>query len=145
MLPNYWPAFAQFVANSGQHFDQRNHRANRAFAVRSNSVGGRAGCEFERRGVPQARRRVPSLAIRPTPSRKIRLSNRRRPRRPLSLQLSQLPPRSSRHAACETQRCSIAIRAGLPTRLRTMPTHNLLLLAGDGIGPEVMAEVKGLI
>src|SRR3954466_12912906 len=26
-----------------------------------------------------------------------------------------------------------------------MPTHNLLLLAGDGIGPEVMAEVKRLI
>jgi 3-isopropylmalate dehydrogenase len=26
-----------------------------------------------------------------------------------------------------------------------MPTHNLLLLPGDGIGPEVMAEVKNLI
>jgi 3-isopropylmalate dehydrogenase len=26
-----------------------------------------------------------------------------------------------------------------------MPSHNLLLLAGDGIGPEVMAEVKRLI
>src|SRR3954464_835929 len=26
-----------------------------------------------------------------------------------------------------------------------MPTHNLLLLAGDGIGPEVMAEVKRLV
>ena len=26
-----------------------------------------------------------------------------------------------------------------------MPTHNLLLLAGDGIGPEVMAEVKRII
>src|SRR5438128_2918222 len=26
-----------------------------------------------------------------------------------------------------------------------MPTHNLLLLAGDGIGPEAMAEVKRLI
>src|SRR5262245_5492382 len=26
-----------------------------------------------------------------------------------------------------------------------MPTHKLLLLAGDGIGPEVMAEVKKLI
>ena len=26
-----------------------------------------------------------------------------------------------------------------------MPTHNLLLLAGGGIGPEVMAEVKKLI
>ena len=26
-----------------------------------------------------------------------------------------------------------------------MPTHNLLLLAGDSIGPEVMAEVKKLI
>src|SRR2546428_4369797 len=26
-----------------------------------------------------------------------------------------------------------------------MPTHHLLLLAGDGIGPEVMAEVKRLI
>ena len=28
---------------------------------------------------------------------------------------------------------------------RIMPTHNLLLLPGDGIGPEVMAEVKKLI
>jgi 3-isopropylmalate dehydrogenase len=28
---------------------------------------------------------------------------------------------------------------------RTMATHKLLLLAGDGIGPEVMAEVKRLI
>ena len=26
-----------------------------------------------------------------------------------------------------------------------MPTYNLLLLAGDGIGPEVMAEVKRLL
>src|ERR1043166_2844933 len=26
-----------------------------------------------------------------------------------------------------------------------MPTHNLLLIPGDGIGPEVMAEVKRLI
>jgi 3-isopropylmalate dehydrogenase len=26
-----------------------------------------------------------------------------------------------------------------------MPTHNLLLIPGDGIGPEVMAEVKKLI
>ena len=26
-----------------------------------------------------------------------------------------------------------------------MPTHKLLLLAGDGIGPEVMVEVKKLI
>src|ERR671933_495875 len=26
-----------------------------------------------------------------------------------------------------------------------MPTHQLLLLPGDGIGPEVMAEVKRLI
>ena len=26
-----------------------------------------------------------------------------------------------------------------------MPTYNLLLLPGDGIGPEVMAEVKKLI
>src|SRR6478672_11265313 len=26
-----------------------------------------------------------------------------------------------------------------------MPTHKLLLLPGDGIGPEVMAEVKGLV
>src|SRR5437763_10166222 len=26
-----------------------------------------------------------------------------------------------------------------------MPSYNLLLLAGDGIGPEVMAEVKKLI
>ena len=26
-----------------------------------------------------------------------------------------------------------------------MPTHKLLLLPGDGIGPEVMAEVKKLV
>ena len=26
-----------------------------------------------------------------------------------------------------------------------MPTHKLLMLAGDGIGPEVMAEVKKLV
>src|SRR3954470_13474303 len=32
----------------------------------------------------------------------------------------------------------------MPEGLR-MPTHKLLLLAGDGIGPEVMAEVKRLI
>src|SRR5712692_394447 len=31
------------------------------------------------------------------------------------------------------------------SRQRVMPTHKLLLLAGDGIGPEVMAEVKKLI
>src|SRR4051812_8982612 len=31
------------------------------------------------------------------------------------------------------------------SRQRPMPTHKLLLLAGDGIGPEVMAEVKRLI
>ena len=54
MLPDYWPAFAQFVANPSQHFDGRNHRANRAFAVRSNSAGGRAAVssnaeEFRRR------------------------------------------------------------------------------------------------
>src|SRR5712691_12976274 len=30
-------------------------------------------------------------------------------------------------------------------RRHAMATHNLLLLAGDGIGPEVMAEVKKLI
>jgi 3-isopropylmalate dehydrogenase len=30
-------------------------------------------------------------------------------------------------------------------RFAKMPTHKLLLLAGDGIGPEVMAEVKRLI
>src|SRR5262245_20619843 len=35
---------------------------------------------------------------------------------------------------------TVSMRGG-----RTMPTHNLLLLAGDGIGPEVMAEVKRLI
>src|SRR3954468_14512229 len=31
------------------------------------------------------------------------------------------------------------------TEVRVMPTHKLLLLPGDGIGPEVMAEVKRLI
>src|SRR5260370_28058362 len=30
-------------------------------------------------------------------------------------------------------------------RYRTMATHNLLLLPGDGIGPEVMGEVQRLI
>jgi 3-isopropylmalate dehydrogenase len=33
----------------------------------------------------------------------------------------------------------------LVLRKQTMPTHKLLLLPGDGIGPEVMAEVKRLI
>src|SRR5580698_4228870 len=32
-----------------------------------------------------------------------------------------------------------------PSRGPPMPTHKLLLLPGDGIGPEVMAEVKRLI
>src|SRR5262249_44436878 len=35
---------------------------------------------------------------------------------------------------------TVPVRGG-----RTMPTYNLLLLAGDGIGPEVIAEVKCLI
>jgi 3-isopropylmalate dehydrogenase len=34
---------------------------------------------------------------------------------------------------------------GVATRLPNMATHKLLLLPGDGIGPEVMAEVKKLI
>src|SRR4051812_30858057 len=32
-----------------------------------------------------------------------------------------------------------------PTKETNMATHKLLLLPGDGIGPEVMAEVKRLI
>src|SRR2546430_16475578 len=33
----------------------------------------------------------------------------------------------------------------IQARQFAMPTHKLLLLPGDGIGPEVMAEVKKLI
>src|SRR5262245_20339247 len=46
---------------------------------------------------------------------------------------------------CQHWRSPLAIRAVSGPARRPMPTHNLLLLAGDGIGPEVMAEVKRLI
>src|SRR5256885_8994503 len=47
---------------------------------------------------------------------------------------------------CQGRHGPLAIRAVfLSSEASTMPTHNLLLLAGDGIGPEVMAEVKRLI
>src|SRR5258708_20168201 len=39
---------------------------------------------------------------------------------------------------------AIALRC-IQARQLAMPTHKLLLLPGDGIGPEVMAEVKKLI
>src|SRR6201994_4194009 len=47
-------------------------------------------------------------------------------------------------AACQSLRAALALRA--KTLEETpMATHKLLLLPGDGIGPEVMAEVKRLI
>src|SRR3954463_349145 len=49
--------------------------------------------------------------------------------------------------SCHTQASPLALARYFdlhPIRC-DMPTHNLLLLAGDGIGPEVMAEVKRLI
>src|SRR5262249_53749571 len=51
-------------------------------------------------------------------------------------------------AACQSAASALALRA---KRMRKHPketdmaTHKLLLLPGDGIGPEVMAEVKRLI
>src|SRR5262249_7513290 len=48
--------------------------------------------------------------------------------------------------ACQAMRAPLAIASrGIQARQFAMATHNLLLLAGDGIGPEVMAEVKKLI
>src|SRR5215204_784066 len=42
-------------------------------------------------------------------------------------------------------RSSPAMTTNVFLEERTMATHKLLLLPGDGIGPEVMAEVKRLI
>src|SRR5260370_17287656 len=54
------------------------------------------------------------------------------------------------HRPCQARRRHLAIRAAdnrrpHVTRGSAMPTHKLLLLPGDGIGPEAMAEVKKLI
>ena len=45
---------------------------------------------------------------------------------------------------CQSPRGPLAIRA-VSNGEAYMATHNLLLLPGDGIGPEVMAEVKRVI
>src|SRR6266496_3153683 len=48
--------------------------------------------------------------------------------------------------ACQAVRAPLAIGAEMhQARQCAMATHKLLLLPGDGIGPEVMAEVKKLI
>src|SRR5262249_2680296 len=53
---------------------------------------------------------------------------------------------SSARMPCQGWRGPLAIRAVfLSSEAYPMSTYNLLLLAGDGIGPEVMAEVKRLI
>src|ERR1700721_2225649 len=46
--------------------------------------------------------------------------------------------------SCHPRNGVLALRAN-ETRNDPMATHKLLLLPGDGIGPEVMAEVKRLI
>jgi 3-isopropylmalate dehydrogenase len=48
-------------------------------------------------------------------------------------------------AGCQGYGEALAIRAQVPCEVPFMATHNLLLLPGDGIGPEVMAEVKRVI
>src|SRR5262245_30557750 len=48
------------------------------------------------------------------------------------------------HGGCQACSEALAIRA-TSGEVRRMATHNLLLLPGDGIGPEVMAEVKRVI
>jgi 3-isopropylmalate dehydrogenase len=48
-------------------------------------------------------------------------------------------------AACQADLRALAILALSVFEASFMPTHKLLLLAGDGIGPEVMAEVKRLL
>src|ERR1700694_3907813 len=45
---------------------------------------------------------------------------------------------------CQSERLALAIRRGSATNEKTM-AQQLLLLPGDGIGPEVMAEVERLI
>ena len=48
-------------------------------------------------------------------------------------------------AGCQARGEALAIRARIRASEAYMATHNLLLLPGDGIGPEVMAEVKRII
>src|SRR5947207_16005960 len=48
-------------------------------------------------------------------------------------------------AGCQAYGEALAIRAEVPREVPFMATHNLLLLPGDGIGPEVSAEVKRVI
>ena len=51
-----------------------------------------------------------------------------------------------RVVACPIPRCALAYNRAVPCRREKtiMAIHKLLLLPGDGIGPEVMAEVKKL-
>src|ERR1043165_8757027 len=46
---------------------------------------------------------------------------------------------------CQVRNDALAIRQRCFCEVLCMATHNLLLLPGDGIGPEVMAEVKRVI
>src|SRR5947207_13097925 len=48
---------------------------------------------------------------------------------------------------CTFRACKLAMAPKTYTRSGVMPmtTHSLLLLPGDGIGPEVMAEVERLV
>jgi 3-isopropylmalate dehydrogenase len=59
-----------------------------------------------------------------------------------------LPALHSRAAAmvsCQARNAALALRPNSISEETTMATHKLLLLPGDGIGPEVMGEVKRLI
>src|SRR5262245_20005344 len=49
------------------------------------------------------------------------------------------------HSGCQVSGEALAIRAPNYCQGTRMATHNLLLLPGDGIGPEVMAEVRRVI
>src|SRR5262249_55621249 len=49
------------------------------------------------------------------------------------------------HSGCQVSGEALAIRATNSCEVRRMATHKLLLLPGDGIGPEVMAEVRRVI
>src|SRR5262245_23954139 len=49
------------------------------------------------------------------------------------------------HGGCQASGEALAIRATNSCEVRRMATHNLLLISGDGIGPEVMAEVRRVI
>src|SRR3954454_5979040 len=47
--------------------------------------------------------------------------------------------------SCQARNAALALRPKSTSEETTMATHKLLLLPGDGIGPEVMGEVKRLI